>query len=174
MRRKKTYSTRYKSHQTAPHPQGISGGAVIAWPWDFIRRHNPANLKLAAIGHTYHERENCMAATRIIPCMMAIVRNNPELGVHFLRQEIASEFGVFLADRMKAINPTNLPFAVGIGWYKPEKYAQCLDIFDDRDDLPATFEEWKPLAERTESTARCPRNENDSCRNRSHNVSCMV
>ena len=84
MRRKKTYSTRYKSHQTAPHPQGISGGAVIAWPSDFASRNDPANLKVAAIAHTYHEQENCMAGTRIISYMMAIVRNNPGLGINFL------------------------------------------------------------------------------------------
>lgn len=150
MRRKKTYSTRYESHQTAPHPQGISGGAVVAWPWNFIDRHDASNLKLAAIGHTYHEREHCMAATRIIPYMMAIVRNNPELAVHFTKQEIAEDFGVFLAERMKAINPNNVPSAVGIGWYKPETYAQCLEIFDDRDDLPSSFEDWKRLAESTE------------------------
>lgn len=150
MRRKKTYSTRYESHQIAPHPQGISGGAVIAWPWNLIDRHDASNLKLAAIGHTYHEREHCMAATRIIPYMMAIVRNNPELAIHFTRQEIAEDFGVFLAERMKALNPNNVPSAVGIGWYKPETYAQCLAIFDDRDDLPDSFAEWKQLAENTE------------------------
>lgn len=150
MRRRKTYSTLYQSHQIAPHPQGISGGAVIAWPWSFVDRHDPSNLKLAAIGHTYHEHHHCMAATRIIPYMMAIVRNNPELAVHFLKQRIAEDFGVFLAERMKAINPRNVPCAVGIGWYRPETYAQCLEIFDDRDDLPASFEEWKQLAERTE------------------------
>ena len=150
MRRKKTYSTRYESHKVAPHPQGISGGAVIAWPLNFIDRHNAANLKLAAIGQTYHDREHCMAATRIIPYMMAIVRNNPQLAIHFTKQEIAEDFGVFLAERMKAINLNNVPSAVGIGWYKPETYAQCLEIFDDRDDLPVSFEDWKQLAERTE------------------------
>ncbi len=150
MRRKKTYSTRYQSHQTAPHPQGISGGAVIAWPWSFVDRHDPANLKLAAIGHTYYEREHCMAATRIIPYLMAIVRNNPELAIHFAEQEIAEDFGAFLAERMRAINPNNVPTAVGIGWYKAETYPECLEIFDDRDDLPASFKDWKELAERTE------------------------
>lgn len=150
MRRNKTYSTRYESHQTAPHPQGISGGAVIAWPWNFVDRHDASKLKLAAIGHTYHEREHCMAATRIIPYMMAIVRNNPQLAIHFTKQDVADDFGVFLAERMNAINPNNVPSAVGIGWYRPETYAHCLKIFDDRNDLPDTFEEWKQLAERTE------------------------
>lgn len=150
MRRKKTYSTRYESRQTAPHPQGISGGAVIAWPWNFVDRHDASNLKLAAIGHTYHEGEHCMAATRIIPYMMAIVRNNPELAIHFRRQEVAEDFGQFLTARMKAINPNNVPTAVGISWYKPEMYASCLDIFDDRNDLPDSFDEWRELAERTE------------------------
>ncbi|QDU15833.1 hypothetical protein CA11_36610 [Gimesia maris] len=101
MRRKKTYSSRYESHQTAPHPQGISGGAVIAWPWNFIDRHDSTNLKLAAIGHTYHEREHCMVATRIIPYMMAIVRNNPELAMHFAGLEVNDEFGLFLSTEQK-------------------------------------------------------------------------
>ncbi len=150
MRRKKTYSTRYESYQTAPHPQGISGGAVIAWPRDLIDRHDASHLKLAAIGHTYHQREHCMAATRIIPYMIAIVRNNPGLAIQFTEQGIADEFGAFLAERMKAANPNNVPSAVGIAWYKAETYARCLELFDDRDDLPDAFDDWRQLAERTE------------------------
>ena len=32
MRLKKTHSYRYSSLKVAPHPQGISGGAVLSWP----------------------------------------------------------------------------------------------------------------------------------------------
>ena len=98
LRRKKTYSTRHQSYQTAPHPQGISGGAVIAWPWTFSTRHNPSLLKLAAIGNTYHQSENCMAATRIIPYVMAIIRNNPDLAVHFDGHESCEELAMFLSE----------------------------------------------------------------------------
>jgi hypothetical protein len=150
MRRKKTYSSRYESRQIAPHPQGISGGAVIAWPWSFIDRHDGSKLKLAAIGHTYHEREHCMAATRIVTYMMGIVRNNPGLAIHFPRHEVADEFSVLLAERLKAINPRNVPTAVGIAWYRPGTYTECVNIFDDGDDLPATFHDWLPVAQRIE------------------------
>jgi len=58
--------------------------------------------------------------------------------------------GKFLADKLKQANPNNVPMAVGIGWYRPETYAKCLAIFEDRADLPATYSEWLMLAERTE------------------------
>lgn len=150
MRLKRMYSTRHKARIPAPQPHGISGGAVVAWPSNFVDRHDSSNMKLAAIVHTYHERERCMAATRIIPYIMAIVRNNPELAIHFASQDTAEDFGEFLAERMKAINRNNVPSVVGIGWYKAETYSQCLKIFDDRDDLPDSFEDWQQFAVRTE------------------------
>ncbi len=91
MRLKKTYSALYESHQIAPHPQGISGGAVLAWPWSLEERFNSPVLKLAGIGHTYRANDHCMAATRVIPYMMAIVRNNPHLAKYFVSHEIIDE-----------------------------------------------------------------------------------
>ena len=151
MRLKKTYSTRYQSYQTAPHPQGISGGAVFAWPWTFEERLKSPDLKLAGIGHTFHPNDHCMVSTRIIPYIMAIVKNNPHLANHFMHHEdIAMDFGKLLAEQMATLNPNNVPSAVGIGWYKPDAYQRCLTMFDDAADLPDTFDEWLILAEQTE------------------------
>ena len=63
---------------------------------------------------------------------------------------MAKDFGKHLSDRMKRLNPQNVPSAVGIGWYRPETYDRCLAIFDDASDLPDTFDEWLALAEKTE------------------------
>lgn len=150
MRRKRTHSTLYNAQQTAPHPQGISGGAVISWPQDIIDRADPLKLKLAAISHTYHEREHCMAGTRIIPYLMGIVQNNPELAKFFMPQDVANDFGAFLAEKMRSLNPKNVLSAVGIGWYRPETYTKCLEIFSDRLNFPESYEEWEILAQRTE------------------------
>jgi len=150
IRLKRTYSTRHKGYNTAPHPHGISGGAVIAWPQSLADRHVATKLRLAAIGHTYHNRENVMAATRIAPYMKAIVRNCPELAIYFMGQGTSEGFGVYLAKIIKASSPSGVPCAVGIGWYTPETYASCRKAFVDGGELPETFAEWKSLAERAE------------------------
>lgn len=64
---------------------------------------------------------------------------------------MAKDFGKHLSDRMKQLNPQNVPSAVGIGWYRPETYKPCLSIFDDASDLPHTFDEWLALAKKTEA-----------------------
>jgi hypothetical protein len=79
VRLRKTYSSRHESFQTAPHPHGISGGAVFSWPRGFANRMNGPTLKLAAIAHTYHANLHCLAATRVIGLLLAILRNNPGL-----------------------------------------------------------------------------------------------
>lgn len=151
MRLKKTYSIRYQSRQTAPAPQGISGGAVLAWPYTYQERLESSALKLAGIGHTSSPNAHYMAATRITPYMMDIVRRNPHLAIHFMQYEdVAKEFGELLAKQIVTINPDNLPYAVGISWYKPNTYERCLEIFDDAVDLPDTFDKWVYLAEQIE------------------------
>jgi hypothetical protein len=155
MRRDKTYSTLYKSRATAPHPQGISGGAVIAWPSTYQKRVESPRLKLAAIGHTYHAAEHCLAATRVISYMMGIIRNNGHLAASFGScEEVCHEFAEFLESRTMGNELSSVSKVVGIGWYKREAYQRCLSIFDDRTDLPNTFEEWLPLAERAERQLR--------------------
>lgn len=79
LRRKKTFSTRYQSVQIAPHPQGISGGAIISWPRSLVERATNPTLKLAGIGHTYNKDNNIMAGTRVIPYLDEIRRSNPRL-----------------------------------------------------------------------------------------------
>jgi len=96
MRLKKTYSTRHMSHKIAPHPQGISGGAVLAWPVTYSERLHSPKLKLAAIAHSFYAEKHCLVGTRIIPYMMAIVRNNPELAIHFAGLEACPEFCDFI------------------------------------------------------------------------------
>lgn len=101
MRRDKTYSTRYQSQAPAPHPQGMSGGAVIAWPSTFQERFESPKLKIAAICHTYHEAEHCLAATRVISYMMGIVRNNVHLARDFAGcEEVCDEFAEFIEQRL--------------------------------------------------------------------------
>lgn len=150
MRLKKTYSSRYQSHQAAPHPHGISGGAVLSWPRTLHERLGYPELKLAGIGHTYHSSHHCLAATRVIPYMLAIVRNNPHLAKYFVNKNGATDIGEFFAAKMASLNPDNIPSAVGISWYKPENYQQCLEMFDDSNDLPGSYDEWLLLAEKTE------------------------
>lgn len=98
MRLRKTYSTLYSSHQPAPHPQGISGGGVISWPKNFAMRSDGARLKLAAIGHTFHSSDKCMAATHVVSLMMAIIRNNPSLAIHFIGHQACQEFVEYLGE----------------------------------------------------------------------------
>lgn len=83
MRKRKTYSTLYQSHQTAPHPQGISGGAVLSWPRSFYDRHFQPDLKLAGICHSFRRQDNLLVSTRIIAYLLLILRNNPLLRKYF-------------------------------------------------------------------------------------------
>lgn len=83
VRRKKTFSHRYQSRQTAPDPAGISGGGVFSWPRGLRERIDSPSLKLAAIAHSFHPKNHCLAATRIILYVQAILRNNPHLKEHF-------------------------------------------------------------------------------------------
>jgi hypothetical protein len=108
MRRKKTYSYRYSAYKVAPHPLGISGGGVIAWPWNYVERHDPLKMKLAAIGHTFHEDPSCLVATRIIPLVMVIVRNNPSLAIHFKGLELAQELEIFINEKMSESNSDSI------------------------------------------------------------------
>lgn len=63
---------------------------------------------------------------------------------------MAKDFGKRMSDRMKRLNPQNLPVAVGMAWYRPETYERCLAIFKDSADLPDSFEEWIALAQQSE------------------------
>ncbi len=41
---------------------------------------------------------------------------------------------------------------VGLAWYKRENYARLLDIFEDRDKLHDTYDEWLASAEQLRKT----------------------
>jgi hypothetical protein len=83
MRRRRTYSTLCEAVKTAPDPGGMSGGAVCCWPRNRSERETAQNLKLAGIGHTYCRERDCLVATRVIPLVHAILRNNPHLERYF-------------------------------------------------------------------------------------------
>ena len=152
MRLNKTHSTRYGPNSPAAHPAGISGGAVLSWPSRFKARVISPALKLAAIAHSYHERDHCMAATRVIPCLMAIVRQNPHLAIHFDHVEyLADELRDFLDEVGGSFERSPVQSAIGIAWYKEDTYQRCLSIFDDAPDLPDTFEKWRLVAESVEA-----------------------
>jgi hypothetical protein len=78
MRLKKTYSSRYASHKIAPHPQGISGGLVLAWPRGLKARTHQPVLKIAGIAHSYIRRSDCLVATRVTSVFSQIVGKNPQ------------------------------------------------------------------------------------------------
>ena len=90
LRRKKTYSSRHQSYQTAPLPHGISGGPIFAWAPYMEDRCDPDNLMLGGIGHTFWEKKNCLVGTRMIPIAMAIMISEPDLRPNFpqILQEI--------------------------------------------------------------------------------------
>ena len=147
LRRRKTVSSRYGGRNAAVHPEGISGGAVLAWPRTMKERQENPQLKLAAICHTYHSKSHCMASTRVISFIMAILKNNPDLAVHFADTEHASSiFFEYLEEIGYPSRKRLVPALVGISWYTPGTYLQCLDIFDDRSSLPDSFRDWVLLA----------------------------
>lgn len=44
--------------------------------------------------------------------------------------------------------------AVGIAWYERSDYSRILEIMDDAEKLPRTYDRWKQIAERGESQLR--------------------
>lgn len=147
LRRKRTDSTRHGPKSPAPHPEGISGGAVLSWPLTYKDRLDTPSLKIAAIAHSYHERQHCMGATRIGFYLAAIARNNPKLTGAI---DEACERACAPAPHAST-SDGNKMHVVGIGWYERDSYERCRQIFDDGDEIPDTFEEWILSATSTES-----------------------
>lgn len=44
--------------------------------------------------------------------------------------------------------------AIGIAWYKRSDYARILEIMEDREKLPVTFDKWQSKAEQLERQSR--------------------
>lgn len=143
MRRKKTYSTRYDSFQTAPHPQGMSGGAVVVWPSAYADRQDPSNLRLAGICTGYHANHHCMAATKTGLFLDAIMYNNPRIVSSLAANAVGTRDPV---SSVAAVFNHYNPSVVAIPWYTLTAYKSCLGIFFDREDLPSTFEKWNERA----------------------------
>lgn len=142
-RLKKSYSWKHQSHKVAPHPQGISGGAALAWPRLLKDRMSVQALKLAGVVHTYKKQSDVLVATKIAPFIYAIIEDSPHLAKYF---EAASKdiggFGEFISNKMKELNTKNVPSSTGISWYLPDTYQKCLSIFDDAEHLPGTYQDW--------------------------------
>ncbi|CAL1151169.1 unnamed protein product [Cladocopium goreaui] len=153
VRRRKTYSTRYGGRRAAGHPEGISGGAVFSWPPTVAQRASDQPLRLAAIGHTYHAKEHCLAGTRVISLIMAIIDRFPELAKCFDDVEVAcDEFFDFLQKHSVGCINRAASVLVGMPWYTHDTYAQCVRDFDDGESMPDTFEAWLHAALESEKS----------------------
>jgi hypothetical protein len=79
-RRHKTVNYGTGLRQTAVHPEGLSGGPVVAWDKLMEEKNQlPPPPKLAGILTTYHESAHHLVATRINCFLECIWKNNPEL-----------------------------------------------------------------------------------------------
>lgn len=118
---------------TAPHPQGISGGGVFAWPKDIkVRSLKDSELNLVAISHSYHEKQQCLAATRINNYLANIYHNNPELISHS-------------TDPMSG--SSSIPLFAAMIWYKKEEWPRLISEFDDAEKMHSTWDEWRQNSE---------------------------
>lgn len=134
--RKGAFTLLQQGKQTAPHPRGMSGGGVFAWPKDLCKRVKVPSLKLVGIAHTYHERHHCMVATRLNAYLACIFANNPAL-------QASSE------------TAASQPRVTGIAWYKKEEWEELLRSAEDADKMAETWQEWRQKAlEFLEGTAR--------------------
>lgn len=129
--RQKSYNTS-GSKIIPPHPQGISGGGVYTWPKDIKTSNREVNLLLVGIGHTYHEKQHCLVATRINYYLANIYHNNPQL-IDLPLNEIS--------------NSNNIPLIVGIAWYKEDEWERLKLEFDDSEKMHTTWNEWRQATE---------------------------
>jgi hypothetical protein len=84
-RRHKTVNYRAGMRQTAAHPEGLSGGPVVAWDKYIDQKERlPPPPKLVGILTTYHESAHHLVATRINCFVECIWKNNPELPFGYL------------------------------------------------------------------------------------------
>ena len=116
----------------APHPKGISGGAIFSWPKDIQTRQKEPEFHLVGIGHTYKETENLLIGTRINAYLASIYGNNPEL----INMPIE-----------KAQQSNTIPLFAGIAWYKQEEWGRLKKEFDDSEKMHKTWNEWRQATE---------------------------
>jgi hypothetical protein len=80
-RRNKSFSKRYMCLSPAPHPAGVSGGAIFAWPKEVDNEPDVPNLKLVGICHTYHSDKHLLVGTHVGVYLWGIQNNNPSLPI---------------------------------------------------------------------------------------------
>ena len=60
------------------------------------------------------------------------------------------EFGEFIGQKMRDINPNRVPSAVGFVWYRRETYDRCKAMYLDGAGYQDTFDAWLADAEKAE------------------------
>lgn len=117
---------------TPPHPRGISGGGVFAWPKDVFERMQPDFPRfLVGIGHTYEKRSSCLIGTRINQLLALIVANHIDIA-----KETASEE-----------SETATPMFLTMVWYRQEEWHLLMADFDDADKYHKTWNQWRQAFE---------------------------
>lgn len=127
--RKKSFRLQNQTITTAPLPEGISGGGVFAWPKDMAKRNALPELKLVGIAHSFHEKDRCMAATRINTYLACILRNNPSVNV-----------------RTGTKRKSQVPLLTSMVWYKKDEWDQLKKAFVDGNLMHESWEEWRDAA----------------------------
>jgi len=74
--RKKTIDPGVGEIRTSPHPKGVSGGGIFAWPRESIGMPDWSEKKLVGLFHTYKEREGLLIGTTLLPFLAAIQLGN--------------------------------------------------------------------------------------------------
>lgn len=120
--------------QMPPHPRGISGGGVFAWPKDVFEKSDPDFRRyLVGIGHTYLKQAHCLIGTRINVFLTLIVANH---------HDIAAEFSVDEGDQQAEI-----PQYLTMVWYRKEDWPQLMNDFDDAEKYHASWSQWRQTFE---------------------------
>jgi len=119
-------------HRVPPHPRGISGGGVFAWPKDvFDNPKTSIERKLVGIGHTYLKTARCLVGTRIGSFLSLIAANHPEL---FESPDI---------DKATA----SIPLFTALIWYRREDWDDLMSDFRDADKYHTSWNEWRQAYE---------------------------
>ncbi len=117
-----------------PHPRGISGGGVFAWPKDVFDKTEPDFRRyLVGIAHTYEKRSNCLIGTRINKLLALIVANHPELGSCY-RQ-------------VQRDDDSSIPMFVAMVWYRRDEWPLLMSDFEDADKYQKTWSLWRQALE---------------------------
>ena len=129
-RRKKSVQMRTGRRQIASLPHGISGGGVFSWQKDLAVAPREPELKCTAVGHTYNQRDHVLVGTQLSVYLGMIQASHPEL----------------LQSAGDGFNPE--PIMMGFVWYLRDEWGELMRDFDDAENMPASWEEWRNKAEK--------------------------